>query len=159
MKYSAILFAEFSCRYLCITQRWRHLDQMGSGPAHRQSAARSDGYRRGSLRPELDTHHQPASDQHVARSDREGSGASRGSYCSPFFISATLALNSVFVTHDRITLSHMHDVADPHSVVHLLVEDPVVELLRLPVRPSLLRNRRNTSSSVDAVGLRPNRSP
>ena len=54
---------------------------------------------------------------------------------------------------------NMHDVADPNSVAQLLVEDPVVELLRLPVRPSLLRNRRNTSSSVDAIGLRPNRSP
>src|ERR1035437_9177802 len=65
----------------------------------------------------------------------------------------------LFVTHDRLTLSHVHNVADATSVVQLLVEDPVVELLWLPARPSLSRNRRNTSSSVGVVGLRPNRSP
>src|ERR1035437_1275111 len=65
----------------------------------------------------------------------------------------------LFVTHDRLTLSHVHNVADANSVVQLLVEEPVLELLRLPPRPSLSRNRRNTSSSVAIGGLRPKRSP
>ena len=55
----------------------------------------------------------------------------------------------LFVTHVPVTC----------SVTQLVIEEPVVELLRLPVRPSLSRSRRNTSSSVGIFELRPDRSP
>ena len=55
----------------------------------------------------------------------------------------------LFVTHVPVTC----------SVTQLVIEEPVVELPRLPVRPSLSRSRRNTSSSVGIFGLRPDRSP
>ena len=44
--------------------------RLGPGPAHRRPAARSDGDRRGPLRPRLDAHHQPAAGRHVARGHR-----------------------------------------------------------------------------------------
>ena len=44
--------------------------RLGPGPAHRQPAARSDGDRRGPLRPRLDAHHQPTPPRQVARCRR-----------------------------------------------------------------------------------------
>jgi hypothetical protein len=57
-------------------------------------------------------------------------------------------------------LHHLvHDLANANSVAQLLVDEPLIDWFWLSVRPSLSRNRRNTPSSVDEVGLRPSRSP
>ena len=59
---------------------------------------------------------------------------------------------------ENFTTTLCTTVATPNSVAQLLVDNPLFDWCRLAARPSLLRNRRNTSSSVGTFGLRPSRS-
>jgi hypothetical protein len=59
---------------------------------------------------------------------------------------------------ENLTTTLCTTVATPNSVAQLLVDNPLFDWCRLAARPSLLRNRRNTSSSVGTFGLRPSRS-
>ena len=56
---------------------------------------------------------------------------------------------------ENFTTTLCTTVATPNSVAQLLVDNPLFDWCRLAARPSLLRNRRNTSSSVGTFRLRP----
>ena len=70
----------------------------------------------------------------------------------------SLFLQNGKLAPENFTTTLCTTVATPNSVAQLLVDNPLFDWCRLAARPSLLRNRRNTSSSVGTFGLRPSRS-